>query len=162
MSERLQGYFKARGVAGSDQHGNAANGSEQIAIDLDVQVTPTETRRMTTILSFSGRAVPYSIERLEALGWDRSADLPMRGLDRNEVDVEIKWERNPTTGEEQQRVEIKTTAGRFTFKAPMSDMQKRGFMAKLAETAKQQAHASANPGEWPPPPAPNGGARPKL
>lgn len=165
MSERIQGFFKARGVAGSDQHGNASTGSDQIAVDLDVRISDTETRRMTTVLSFGGKASPYSIERLVALGWDMSDAIPMRGLDTNEVDVEIRWERSPSTGEEYQRVEIKTASNRFAFKAPMTDQQKRGFMSRLAVEAQRQVAATAGGDTSFPPPASalaNGGQRPKL
>lgn len=134
---RLEGFFKARGIEGSAQHGYANNGSEQIAIDLKLE----NGRTVTTILSFSGGAVPYSIERLKALGWDGSNEL--RGIDRNEVEVEIKYSVPPGKTEERMEVEIKTAGGRFTFKKPMSDMEKRGFMTNLSNLAKQYESGNA-------------------
>ena len=53
-------------------------------------------------------------------------------------------------------VEIKTGGGRFTFKKPMSDVEKRGFMANLSKQASQLgggAQAVQRPAA-PRPPAP--------
>jgi hypothetical protein len=135
MSEDIKaGYYKARGIAGTEQHGHAANGSEQIALELDVALSDQETRRLTTILSFGGKAASYSIERLKALGWDGSDQL--RGIDKNEVEVEIKYEEYQ--GKVSMRVEIKYgDGGRFAFKKPMSEPEKRGFMSALSKQAAQ-------------------------
>lgn len=144
MSERRYqaGFYKARGVEGSEQHGYASNGGEQIAVDLDVHISDQETVRLATVLSFAGNAVQYSIERLKALGWDGSNEL--RGIGRNEVDVEIKYEIPPGKSAEVMKVEIKTNgAGRFAFKKPMSDMEKRGFMSNLSNLAKQYENGTA-------------------
>lgn len=143
MSERRYqaGFYKARGIEGSEQHGYAANGGEQIAVDLDVQISDQETARLATVLSFSGNAIQYSIERLKALGWDGSNEL--RGIGRNEVDVEIKYEIPPGKNAEVMKVEIKTNGGRFAFKKPMSDMEKRGFMTNLSNLAKQYENGNA-------------------
>lgn len=137
MSDIKAGYYKGRGVAGSEQHGRASGGGEQISLELDVHLSDQETRRLTTILAFAGGALPYSIDRLKALGWDGSNEL--RGIDKNEVDVEIKYEANPQKPGEApaMKVEIKTNGGRFAFKTPMSDQEKRGFMANLSKQAAQ-------------------------
>ncbi len=138
MSERKYqaGFYRARGVLGSEQHGTSeSSGGEQISIALDVAISDQETARLTTILSFAGGAMAVSIERLKALGWDGSNEL--RGIDRNEVDVEIRYRTPPGKTEERMEVEIKTNGGRFAFKKPMSEPEKRGFMAKLSAAAKQ-------------------------
>lgn len=144
MSERRYqaGIYRGRGVEGSEQHGFAQNGGEQIAVDLYVQISDQETPRLTTVLSFAGNAVQYSIERLKALGWDGSNEL--RGIGRNEVDVEIKYEIPPGKNAEVMKIEIKTNgAGRFAFRKPMSDMEKRGFMTNLSNLAKQYENCAA-------------------
>jgi hypothetical protein len=152
MSDIKAGYYKARGVEGTEQHGYAASGGEQISIELDVHLSDQETRRLTTILAFAGKAAPISIERLKALGWDGSNEL--RGIGRNEVDVEVKYESNPQKPEAgpQMRVEIKTEGGRFTFKKPMSEPEKRGFMVNLSKQAAQLSGGT--------PQAPSGGGYP--
>lgn len=131
------GFYKARGVAGTEQYGYASGGGEQLSLELDVQISDQESVRLTTILAFAGKAMQYSIERLKALGWDGSNEL--RGIDRNEVDVQVKYELNPQKPNEppQMRVEIKTNGGRFAFKQPMGEPEKRGFLANLAKEAKQ-------------------------
>lgn len=151
MSERKYqaGYYRGRGVAGSEQHGYANSGGEQISVDLEVQISDQEVVRLTTILAFAGKAGAYSIERLKALGWDGSNEL--RGIDRNEVDVEIKYEIPPGKTDEVMRVEIKTGDGRFKFAKPMGDAEKRGFMAALSKQAAQLGGGSA----------PTNGARPR-
>ncbi len=137
MSDIRAGYYKARGVAGTEQHGYASGGGEQISVELDVQLSDQETRRLTTILAFAGKAAPISIDRLKALGWDGSDVL--KGIDQNEVDVEIKYEVNPQKPDDPpgMKVEIKTNGGRFSFKKPMSEPEKRGFMTNLSKQAAQ-------------------------
>lgn len=143
MSERKYkaGFYRARGVAGSEQYGTASGGGEQISLDVDVQYEGRAVR-LTTILSFNGGALPISIERLKAMGWDGSNEL--RGVDRQEFDVEIKYEIPPGKNEEKMVVEVKT-GQRFKFKEPMSDQQKRGFMSNLSKTAQQLEQANGQP-----------------
>lgn len=152
MSERKYraGFYRARGVAGSEQHGYAQGGGEQIALELDVQISDQEIARLTTILAFAGNAAPISIDRLKALGWDGSNEL--RGIDANEVEVEIKYEVPPGKSAEVMKVEIKTNGGRFSFKQPMGDAERRGFMASLSKQAAQLA--GGRPAAQATPPAP--------
>lgn len=151
------GYYKARGVQGTEQFGLSGTGGEQISVELEVQVSDQESVRLTTILAFSGKAMAISIDRLKALGWDGSNEL--RGLDRNEVDVEVKYELNPQKPDQppQLRVEIKTNGGRFAFKAPMAEQEKRGFMSKLAQEAKRLDAGAPAPAQAPRQAAPQQG-----
>jgi len=154
MSERRYqpGYYRARAIAGAAQHGYAGTGGEQISIDLDVQISEQQWVRLTSYLSFSGNAGPISIERLVALGWDGSNDTAMVGIDKNEVDVEIKYRTPPGKTEESMDVEIKT--GRAKMSKPMGDPEKRGFMANLAkEAARISAGAPPSPRPAPGPAA---------
>lgn len=155
MSDIKAGYYKARGIPGTEQHGYASGGGEQISVELDVYISDQETRRLTTILAFAGKAAPISIDRLKALGWDGSGEL--KGIGANEVEVEIKYETNPAKPEEgpKMKVEVKTDGGRFSFKKPMSEPEKRGFMANLSKQAAQlaagtPAAAPAAGGGYPP------------
>jgi hypothetical protein len=140
MSEKIQaGTYKGRGVAGSAQMGMTQNGADQIAIDLHI---PELGRVLTTFLFFTDAAKPYSIDRLRALGWDETSDDPsLPGIDRNEVDVVVKYE--TYKGEEKMKVEILTGGGKVTLKEQMTDSQKRSFMSALKSAAKQAGGAPA-------------------
>ena len=140
MSEKIPaGTYKGRGVAGSAQLGMTRNGGDQVAIDVEI---PSLGRTFTTFLFFSDAAKPFSIDRLRALGWDESSDDPsFPGIDRNEVDVVVKYE--TYQGEEKLKVEILTGGGKVTLKDTMTDGQKRSFMASLKTAAKQAGGAPA-------------------
>ncbi len=140
MSEKIPaGTYKGRGVAGSAQMGMTSTGGDQIAIDVEV---PALGRVLTTFLFFTEAAKPYSIDRLRALGWDETSDDPsLPGIDRNEVDVVVKYE--DYKGEQKMKVEVLTGGGKVTLKDQMSDTQKRSFMSALKNAAKQAGGAPA-------------------
>lgn len=140
------GYYKARGIAGSAQFGYAKNGSEQISVGLQLE----NGERMTTILSFSGGAVPISIDRLKALGWDGVSE-ELAGIDKLDAEVQVKEDEfhDEQTGELKKglKAEIKTGGGgRFAFKKPMEEREKRGFMSDLVKKAKEHEAAKASGG----------------
>jgi len=133
MSNRIEeGVYKGRGIEGSAQQGVTSNGTEQVALDIEI---PALGRAVTTFLYFSDNAAPYSLERLRALGWEGGDDPSFPGISKNEVDVSIKYENYQ--GEDKLKVEIVTGGGRVVLKTPMSDQQRRGFMARLAKLEKQ-------------------------
>ncbi len=137
------GQYKARGVEGSEQEGAGAKG-EQVAIDL--VLVDLNGRTVTTILHFSPDATRYSIDRLKALGWDGGDSFT--GISKNEVPVLITYEEYQ--GKTRMKVEI--VASRFSFKVPLSDVEKRGFRARLKQIAAQQESAGpAAPGAAPTP-----------
>lgn len=148
MSRIEPGIYKARGIEGSVQHGFSKNGTEQIAIDLDLFEIG---ERRQTFMYFSEKAEAYSLERLRALGWDGTMDETFPGISRNEVMVQIRYE--TYEGNEQMRVEIMVGGGRVTLQNTMNDQQKRGFMARIARLAKQSgpgpAKADAQPAPAP-------------
>jgi len=125
MADMKAGRFKGRGVAGSEQYGDAgANKTLQVAIDL---VLPELGRSVSTFLFFSKDAAPYSIERLRALGWEGNDIRNLKGIDKNEVDVEIISEMYE--GKQQWRVNILTGPGRVTL---ANTVNKDEFAARLA------------------------------
>lgn len=86
---RLEGNYRARGVAGSEQYGTTKNGADQVVIDLELlDVGQT----VSTFLHFSERAAPHSMKRLRALGWKGTDLSDLAGIDTQEVDVRIAWE----------------------------------------------------------------------
>lgn len=150
MSEQVKaGFYKGcRGILGSEQYGRSGQsgqGSEQIALDVNI---PELERNFTTFLSFSDKAAPYSIERLRALGWTGDDISDLRGIDQNDVDVQIKYEM--FEGKEQMRVQIATGGGgRIELKNVMTDRDKRDFSARMraflkgAPAAHSAAHSAA-------------------
>jgi|SRR5579859_2147207 len=137
------GAYRGKGIAGSDQTGHTSKGTEQLAVDLQLLDLG---RRVTTFLSFSEAAAPFSIERLQAMGWTGENDgQHLVGIDRNEVTVILKYEEYQ--GKLQMRVDILTTRG-FSFDKPMNDQEKRGFFSRLNDLAKKQG-AATKPGPDP-------------
>lgn len=149
-NEIQAGYYKGRGVAGSEQFGLSKSGNEQVSLELELLDLG---RRVTTILSFGGKGMGPSVERLKALGWDGNPN-GLAGIDRNEVQVEIKYEEYE--GKVRMRAEIKTRDGKFSFQSPMAEQQKRGFLAELSRVAAQVNGAGAPAAGAPRGPAPNG------
>jgi hypothetical protein len=138
MSEKIEaGTYRAHGVEGSAQTGMTKNGNEQVAINLDLVDLG---RNVTTFLPFTDAAAPYSIERLHALGWKGGEDPSFPGISENEVQVQIKYE--TYQGKEQMKVDIVTGNGRVSLKDPMNDVQRRGFMSRLAKLVKQSGTAA--------------------
>lgn len=128
MSDRIEpGYYKGRAVAGSAQYGLTQNGGDQIALDLDI---PATGRVLTTFLFFSDAAAPYAVERLRACGWTGDDITNLVGIDRNEVDIQVKYEMYK--GEEKMKVDIATGGGgRVKLNSTMDERQKRGFAARM-------------------------------
>lgn len=127
------GQYKARGIEGSDQFGtNENNGNDEVSVDLtlvDLQ------RNVTSILYFSDRATPYSLDRLRLMGWEGGDTFA--GISKNEVPVVVKYE----VYDSKVRMKVEIVSSRFSFQSPMSDVQKRGFFARLNQIAAQQGSA---------------------
>lgn len=133
------GIYKGRAVAGagSDEHWGGEEDAPQVALDFFI---PALERTVTAYLSFSEKAKPYSIERLKACGWDGSATLPLVGIDKNEVDIEIKY--TIYNGKTQMKVDIRTF-GRF--KHAIEPAKARSFMADLVKNAASLDKAGPAP-----------------
>lgn len=139
-SDRLEGIFKGRGIAGSQQF-KSENGTDTMKIDLDLQ-TPTGVRRLSTFLYLSPKAIQYSVERLRALGWDGSSILDAVGIGQNEVNVQVRYEMYKD--KEQMRVEIMAGGGRIEFE-PMAPDAKRQLAARVAALMGDAPKPAASP-----------------
>jgi len=125
------GKYKARGVEGSVQMGHTKTGTEQMGIDLELSTGDI----VTTVLYFSDKAAPYSIERLKALGVTSLDDPKFPGISTNEVEAIVKYE--TYEGKENMKVEILGNGGgRFQFNDKMPEVQQRTFMARLKQLDK--------------------------
>jgi hypothetical protein len=126
------GVYRGRAVAGSEQYGTTNNGTDQIAIDLDLD----GGHRVSTFLYFSDKAAKYSIQRLRSLGWQGSDLSNLVGIDANDVDVEIKYEEYQ--GELKMKVNI-VAGGTVTLDKPLDDKGKKAFAARFKALASESA-----------------------
>ena len=122
------GTYRARAIAGEEEYAVSGSGGEQIIIPLDVNDGAT-VHRMRTYLAFAGKAGPFSIARLRACGWTGTDVTCLSGIDRNEVDVEVKEE--AFQGKMRTIVEI---VSRPSAK-PLDDAAKRSFRDRMRELA---------------------------
>ena len=147
------GFHPARAIAGSEQYGTTDKGTDQIVLDLHLT---TLDRTVSTVLFFSDKAYPYSIERLQACGWTGEDVTNLVGIDANEVTAEIRYE--VYEGKDRMKVNIATGGGRIKLDAPMDAAAKRGFSARMKQLIKIGSGAAAKPAI----PAPRQGARQEL
>lgn len=136
------GTYKGRGVAGSEQYGTTSNGNDQIVVDVDLTDIGT---RVSTFLVFTDKAAQFSIDRLRALGWDGNDLTNLTGIDRNEVDVVVKYEMY--NNEQKMKVEILTGGGRVSLQNQMDDRGKRAFAARFNKLAAAAAPKPGNGGD---------------
>jgi hypothetical protein len=119
-----EGRYKAHAIKGSEQYGEAGSGTLQLAIDLEV---PELGRTLTAFLYFSEAATPFSIDRLRTLGWQGDNIRDLKGIDANEVDVDVRTE--VFEGQTRWRVEILTGPGRVTL---TKSLDKDAFAERVA------------------------------
>lgn len=131
------GIYKAKGVAGSQQFTTSKNGTDTMAIDLEI---PALARRLQTFVYLSPKAIQFAVERLRALGWDGSSIVDANGIDKNEVNVSIAYEMYD--GKERMKVEIMTGGGRVEFE-PMAPDAKRQLAARVAALMGTPAPSAA-------------------
>jgi hypothetical protein len=124
------GIYKGRGVEGSEQYGEK-NGNLELIVDVVVQVPadgakPAHTRSLSTAHYMTQAAAQYVFERLRALGWEGNDIRDLRGISKNEIDVQVKTE--DYQGKPVTKVEILSGGGRFKSATPVD---KNAFAAKL-------------------------------
>lgn len=150
-ARRIQaGTYKARGIAGSEQHGTTSNGHDQIVIGLDLFELG---EKLSTFLVFTDKSASFAIDRLRALGWKGTDLCDLRGIDSADVDVEVRYEMYQ--GQEKMKVEIRTSGG-VVLKDKLDDKGKRAFAAKYAALAKSAAPPPSAQRTQAPPPANEG------
>jgi hypothetical protein len=89
MAIRL-GRFKARAIAGSEQYGVSGR-KETLTITIDLAV-PALGQNVGTYLYFSQDSAAYSFERLRQLGWVGKDIRDLKGIESNEVEIDISEE----------------------------------------------------------------------
>lgn len=142
-ARRIQaGTYRGQAVEGTEQYGTTSNGNDQIVIDLQL-VDIGE--KVSAFLVFSEKSAPFSMERLRALGWQGTDLSDLRGIARNIVDVEVKYE--TYQGQEKMKVEIRT--GGVALKDKLDDKGKKAFAARYAQLAKSTAVVGTSPNARP-------------
>ena len=122
------GVYQCKAIPGSVQCGiSQKNGNEQLAVGLKVKLSDGSVTQLTTILTITEKSEDLVRTRLRALGWDGSIDAGFVGLGSQVASVEISYEMYE--GKERMKVDVVPT---FTFQTPMSDVDKRGLMARLS------------------------------
>jgi hypothetical protein len=135
MTNRLEGRFVGRSTGAADvQFGHAKNGSEQIAVMVELLHEELEGRKVTWFGSFAtDESTKITMRTLRHLGWTCDDLTVLEGLGSTEVDVVIKYEEY--NGKEQMRVNIFSRDARVEMKNPMSEEQKRAFAARMKANA---------------------------
>jgi hypothetical protein len=125
----LKGRAVAVGQDGFSPHefGESREGTLQINVQLNI---PELGRTFTSPLYFSPESAVYSFERLRALGKDDDDLSSLRGIDRNEVQVEFRG--NEYNGKFGLKVQVMTGGGTFSVTRTLSPSE---FAAKLKAVA---------------------------
>lgn len=143
--------YKARAMPpGPDGYSPHQFGENERTKTLELLVrlnVPEMGRTVTTPLYFSGDAAPYSWERLRALGKEDDDITHLRGIDKNEVDIEVRV--TDYEGKLQVKVQILTGGGNFNSSSPLDP---KSFAAKLQALTGKGMNAGNGSGGAPPPP----------
>lgn len=135
--------YKARAIIDSVKLGTSSKGTDQASIDF---VVPELNHRVFTVFFyFSPGALPFATQKLRACGWDGVDWIGFNGVDHNEIDLVIRYEKYE--GVDRIKCDVLTEGtGRVEMKNTMDDRQKRAFAARMANLAGRTAPA-------PPPPS---------
>lgn len=137
------GIYKGRAIAGQEQYGESTNGKPELLLRFNV---PELNRQLTAPLYFSAEAAPYSIQRLRACGWEGSDFSNLKGIDKNEVDLSIKYD--PFEGKMRMKVEILSGGGTFNTGKPVDPKE---WAAKVGAITGVQNSGSKSKSDKDPP-----------
>lgn len=127
MSDIQAGFYKAKAVAGGVAIGVTDKGKEYVQVELAV---PDLNRQLSARLYFSGDAIPYSLEKLRAAGWDGRTMADLSSVGSKECTIEIKFEEY--NGKQQMKVDIKSGGGgALPIVGKMTETQLRAFAARI-------------------------------
>jgi len=94
----------------------SSNNQPQIALDFDLRDAQGRDAGCITVpMSLAKNALPYTIERLRACGWQGKNILDLRGVDELAPTVEVFVQKDQR-GRDQLRAEVLTGGGASTFK----------------------------------------------
>lgn len=139
------GVYKGRVIKQPDgswaQYGESANGNPEMLLDLELNLDDKGNKqRVTTPMYFSAAAAEYSFSRLRACGWEGSDLSDLTGVDKNEIDIEVRHEVYDGDGEMKTKIQIMSGGGRFNTAKPVDA---KSFAAKVAALTGTQAPAAS-------------------
>jgi hypothetical protein len=126
------GIYRGHAVAGTEQYGLSEQSEPQIALDVYL---PELEHTVTVSLSCHPNALPYTIKRLRACGWAGKVVTDLKGIDTNEIDVQLFFEEYK--GRARFKAEIMTAGGTFKLDRPLEDVERK----RLADEVLRQIEA---------------------
>lgn len=117
-------------VTGEVMYGKGTKG-EQVALELELTMPDGGKRRGWTVLFFSPDAQQYAIDRLKTIGWQGGLVEKTKGARGRARVTHEKYTKDGQT-KTKATIEILTGAG-FKFNNPLSDSEKEGFLARIAQ-----------------------------
>jgi hypothetical protein len=145
QQEIPEGIYDGRGLRAARDTNK--QGNEQVVVELQIDVAG-QPKTVLAYLSTSEKAMPWTVEKLLAMGWTEADGADFRNVGKNPVRVAIKYE--PFEGKVQRRVNI-LTGSRFDFSGPKGDAAERDFGARMAKAAAQHKAGVAAIGTQPDP-----------
>jgi hypothetical protein len=133
------GRYKARGVEGA--LGVAKNGTEQIAVLVEVAEGERAGARLTWFGFFTEKAIDRTFESLRHLGWQGDDITDLSGIDANIVEIIVEHEPDQNSGEMRPKVRWINRSGGGGI--AMKDRMDPNAAASLAKAIASRVHASA-------------------
>lgn len=116
---------KATGVA---EYGLSDNGTDQIAVEVEIFEGPQSLGTRLVYLAFTDKAAPYAIDKLRALGFNGTTLADLVGLGSKTARCAVKTEEY--MGKVTQKVDVFGERGP-AFKTPMGADGQRKFAARF-------------------------------
>lgn len=125
-----EGTFRAK-VVGKDLCRSKA-GAEQLALRFEVTQGDKAGAQITEFLSFSEKALKYTVEKMRACGWSGIDLADLETLGSAEVDIVVRTESDPGY-EPRLRVKFINAAngGAVALKSALGEAERRAFAAKM-------------------------------
>jgi hypothetical protein len=153
------GRYEAKCV--SVQYGLSENGTDQLALGMEILAGEKQGSLVTAVLFFSDDAAPYSIPKLRATGWTGDAldKLIKEGTEDGDGVGQPSWLATPCDisvsyeeyrNRQVMRVNILDGQGKFKFKKGMDTEGRRKFGARFKSLVEQTVGGGSSPN---PPPA---------
>lgn len=146
-----EGRYKARGVEGA--LGMTGTGREQVAVLVEVTQGEHAGEQLTWYGYFTEKTVDRTFESLRLLGWEGDDLTDLRGINANEVSIEVEHEED-SEGRKRARVKWINGGGGLVMKERLAEGAARAFAARMkgAAIASRQKSGGA--------PKPSNGQRP--